>query len=598
MFLFDKCGTSVGKKDITVLFSVILLLLYISVSVFVSGCANSSVAPTGGAKDTLAPVLLKMTPSQKTTNFKGKELSFTFNEYVQIKDQKKFVISPPLPSKKPELKIKGKSVVVKLPSTADSTTYYLDFGTSVVDVNEGNPAKYLNFIFATGNDLDTMLYAGRIVDAFTLEPVNEANVFFYEDNKDSIVYQKNPSALSISNKDGVFIVKGLKNMKYKIVAIGDKNSNMRYDAGVETIAFSDSLIQSIILTDRDSVEFNSLPVFNMFSENVKKQGLVDYKRPEQRMIRLVFNEINAVINSFNIEKINPANIIRETGINGDTVTYWLSSREVQDTVFAELIYLKSDSLNRLSPDTARLKLLYSQPKRKSKDKDDEDEKIVPIEPSISDSPTDIAEKDLNISFKTPLLRAESSKISLSKIVEREGKEKEKVPVKFSFKRDSVYLRNYKLSADWEIASKYELTVLPEAFIDVYSIANDSIVKDFETADPEKFGKLTVEITNSDKQYILQLMNNKSVVYEKTVAGSKKTVFKYLKAGKYSIRLIEDENGNGKWDTGNYLDKKQPERVEFMTFSNGEDMIEIKSNWEHEQILDATEFFRKHSSQIQ
>ncbi|MDR1169269.1 MAG: Ig-like domain-containing protein [Prevotellaceae bacterium] len=563
----------------------------------ISGCANSSIAPTGGPKDTIAPVLIRMNPPQRTKEFKGKELIFTFNEYVQLKDQSKnFVISPPLPSKKPILKIKGKSVVVSFPSLADSVTYYIDFGASVVDVNENNPANYLNFIFSTGDVLDTMIYAGHVVDAFTLDPVSAAHVFLYEDDTDSIVFKQNPSALSITNKEGVFIVKGLKNRKYKLTAVTDKNSNMRYDAGIEQIAFPDSLIQPDSFSENDSISFYSLPIFNLFTENVKRQALMDNKRPEERLISLRFNEINPVIKSFRLDDIPASRIIEEASTQGDSINFWITSREVKDTITGELIYLRTDTLNNLSPDTVKIKLPYAKPKPKRKNKDDDDEEeeeIIPIKPDIRAVATSIAEHDITFVFKTPLLRVDTSKMQLLKL--GTGKEKEKVPVTIaSFIQDSIRLTNYKLSTKWEVASKYEIVILPEAFVDIYSITNDTVTKTFDTADPEKFGKLIIEIINSDKQYILQLMKDKDkkVQQEKIADGNGETVFQYLNAGNYRIRLIEDINRNGKWDTGSYLGKKQAERVVFLVFSTGETFLEIKTNREDEQTIDASVLFDK------
>jgi uncharacterized protein (DUF2141 family) len=535
-----------------------------------------------------------MNPPQRTKGFKGKELIFTFNEYVQLKNQSKnFVISPPLPSKKPVLKLKGKSIVVSFPSIADSVTYYIDFGASVVDVNEGNPANYLNFIFSTGDILDTMIYVGHVVDAFTLDPVDAANVFLYEDNNDSIVFKRNPSALSITNKEGVFIVKGLKNKKYKMVAVTDKNSNMRYDAGIEQIAFPDSLISPVSFSDNDSISFYSLPVFNMFTENVKRQALMETKRPEERLISLRFNEIYPVIKSFSIDDVPTSRIIEETSAQRDTVNFWITSREVKDTITGELIYLKTDTLNNLSPDTVKIKLPYSKPtpKRKNKDKEeDEEEEIIPIAPDIHATATSIAENDITFAFKTPLIRVDTSKMYLS-IFNDTGKEK--IPVKsMSFTQDSIHLTNYRLSTKWEIASKYEIMIMPETFVDIYSITNDTIIKTFETADPEKFGKLILEIINSDKQYIFQLMKekDKKVIQEKIADGNGDIVFQYLNAGKYRVRVIEDLNRNGKWDTGSYLSKKQAERVLFLVFSTGETLLEIRTNREDEQTVDANMLF--------
>jgi uncharacterized protein (DUF2141 family) len=539
-----------------------------------------------------------MDPPQRTTGFKGKALTFTFNEYVQIKDQSKnFVISPPLPSKKPVLKIRGKSIVVSFPSLADSVTYYIDFGASVVDVNENNPANYLNFIFSTGDILDTMIYVGYVVDALTLDPVDAAHIFLYEEDNDSIVFKQNPSALSITNKEGVFIVKGLKDKKYKIVAVTDKNSNMRYDAGVEQIAFSDSLIQPQSFSENDSIPFHTLPIFNVFSENVKRQALLESKRPEERLIRFCFNEINAEIKSFTIDDVAPSRIIEEVSAQRDSVNFWITAREIKDTLTGELIYLKTDTLNNLSPDTVKFKLPYSKPKpkRKNKDEEEDEDEIVPIQPDIHANATSIAENDITLAFKTPLLRVDTSKIKLS-IFDDTGKEKKPTPI-ISLTQDSIRLTNYRLSAKWEVASKYEIVIMPEAFVDIYSITNDSITKTFDAADPEKFGKLIFNITNSDKQYILQLMKDKDkkVLQEKIAADNGEIVFQYLNAGNYRIRLIEDTNRNGKWDTGSYLGKRQSERVMYLIFSNDETILEIKSNHEHEQTIDASELFNNNNN---
>ncbi|MDR2286349.1 MAG: Ig-like domain-containing protein [Prevotellaceae bacterium] len=588
-----------SKDNKCVAYLLAALVLYVLLTSIISGCANSSIGPTGGPKDTIAPVLLKMYPPQRTKEFSGKELIFTFNEYVQLKNQNKnFVISPPLPSKKPVLKIRGKSIVVSFPSLADSVTYYIDFGASIVDVNEGNPASYINYIFSTGDILDTMIYAGHVVDALTLDPIDAAHIFLYEDNVDSIVFKQHPSALSITNKEGVFIVKGLKNRKYKIVAITDKNSNMRYDAGIEQIAFADSLILPASFSDSDSISFYSLPIFNVFSENVKRQALMETKRPEERLISLRFNEINPVIKSFRIDDIPTSRIIEEASPQRDTLKFWITSREVKDTITGELIYLRTDTSNNLSPDTVKIKLPFSKPKPKAKNKnkdEEEEEEIIPITPNISANATTIVEHDISLVFKTPLVRVDTSKIRLS-IFDDTGKEK--IPLTIaSLTRDSIRLTNYKLSAKWEIASKYELVMLPEAFVDIYSITNDTITKTFETADPEKFGKLILEIINSDKQYILQLMKEKEtkVTQEKIADGSGETVFQYLNAGKYRVRLIEDINRNGKWDSGSYLGKKQPERVLYLVFSTGETVLEIKTNREDEQTIDASTLFEKISN---
>jgi hypothetical protein len=332
----------------------------------------------------------------------------------------------------------------------------------------------------------------------------------------------------------------------------------------------------------------------MFSENVKRQALMETKRPEERMITLRFNEIYPVIQSFKIDNIPASRIIEEASAQRDTLNFWFTSREVKDTITGELIYLKTDTLNNLSPDTVAIKLPYSKPKpkRKNKDEEEEEEEIIPIMPNISADATSIAENDITFAFKTPLIRVDTSKIQLS-VFEETNTGKEKIPLKFAFTQDSIHLSNYRLSAKWKVASKYEIVIMPEAFVDVYSITNDTITKSFDTADPEKFGKLIIEIINSDKQYILQLMKDKDkkVIQEKIADGNGNIVFQYLNAGKYRIRVVEDLNRNGKWDTGSYLGKRQPERVLFVVFSTNETLLEIKTNREDEQTIDASMLFK-------
>jgi len=52
----------------------------------------------------------------------------------------------------------------------------------------------------------------------------------------------------------------------------------------------------------------------------------------------------------------------------------------------------------------------------------------------------------------------------------------------------------------------------------------------------------------------------------------------LPAGDYQLHLIVDENDNKKWDTGDYLKKKQPEEM-----IHYQKAIKIRPNWDNEII---------------
>ena len=162
--------------------SLILASLFIP-----GGCANTTQPPTGGAKDTIAPVLTKVTPFPGATGVatdKAK-LVFTFNEYVKIKDANGEYLSPHQ-EKKPKAVISGKSLVVTFENALDSsTTYTLDLTGAIADNNEGNLFPGFTLVFSTGDQIDSMCVTGVVQDCNTLMPVKGATVMLYNDQADS-----------------------------------------------------------------------------------------------------------------------------------------------------------------------------------------------------------------------------------------------------------------------------------------------------------------------------------------------------------------------------------------------------------------------------
>ncbi|MBK6284696.1 MAG: DUF2141 domain-containing protein [Draconibacterium sp.] len=76
--------------------------------------------------------------------------------------------------------------------------------------------------------------------------------------------------------------------------------------------------------------------------------------------------------------------------------------------------------------------------------------------------------------------------------------------------------------------------------------------------------------------IAQLVSNndaEKVVVQKITNGEAKVIFDYLKPEKYKAKIIFDRNGNGKWDTGSYQDKYQPERVLYIN-----EVVKVRLNF--------------------
>lgn len=164
------------KKSINIRpFIILCFILLISLTFF--RCANMQ-RPTGGPKDSLAPIILNENPMNFQTRFNSKEIILTFDEYIKLANQyKEFSISPDV-SKQPEYKIRKKNLHILLPDTLEeNTTYTINFGKGLVDYNEGNPIINYNYVFSTGDELDSLTISGKVINAYTKE-------FEYEKDKD------------------------------------------------------------------------------------------------------------------------------------------------------------------------------------------------------------------------------------------------------------------------------------------------------------------------------------------------------------------------------------------------------------------------------
>ena len=132
-------------------------------------CARRG-SPTGGDKDITPPVLIKADPKNLSTNFNKKTIRLTFDEFITLEDvQNQLVISPPL-KYIPKIRPQGttsKFVEITFKDTLrENTTYTINFGQSIVDNNEGNPNRFLTYVFSTGDLIDSLSISGVVKDAY------------------------------------------------------------------------------------------------------------------------------------------------------------------------------------------------------------------------------------------------------------------------------------------------------------------------------------------------------------------------------------------------------------------------------------------------
>ncbi len=583
-------------------FIIVAVLAWI---VIVSSCANPGM-PMGGAKDTIPPVLLKTDPDYRALNFKGSNVRFTFNEYLTIEDiSEALVISPPM-IKKPIIRTKSKTLVIEFnEELKDSTTYSLDFKNSVSDNNEKNPIEDFRFSFSTGPVFDSLRVSGRLVNAFNYEPIEKGLVMLHKNLHDSAVYRLRPDYIAKTNKEGIFMVDNIAPGKYHLFSLFDGNNNLLYDEGAEEMAFHDSVIiptaiyineVDTIVTEKDTVvvtghtHFYPEPVFlRQFTEDIFDQYLKTSERNTRYKCTFVFNE--SVKDSFQLNLIGSDATnwyLTEPDDNVDSLIVWIADTTVArfDTLLMEVCYLNFDSLHQLYlfRDTVEMNFVEKEEAKSTRKKSKNDEQEEP-EPVVQFNwQSDLASTTIELNKKFGIMASEPiQSFDSTKIVLYLADDTLKVPLKFKFEKDSVEYRKYNISYQWEPGLGYALEIDSAAAVNIYGITSRKLKNRFTAREEDYYGTVSIAFSGVEMPVIVQLVSNttkEQVVEQKFLNEDGKIIFDFLKPDKYKLKIIYDKNGNGKWDTGSYQDKYQPEQVSYIN-----EVVKVRSNWEKEFIWD-------------
>ncbi len=570
--------------------SVVFGILMIPVILLMTRCANP-VSPQGGPKDVTPPTLVKAYPPMYTRNFNAEKIKLTFSEFIQLKDlTKQLIISPPM-LKTPEVRLKGKSVVIVLKEELkENTTYNIFFGNAIIDLTENNPALNFRYIFSTGDILDSLSIKGSINDAFDLTAEEGINIMLYLNNNDtvpfdSLPYVVKPYYMTKSDAAGDYLITNLPNKSFKLFALADGNANLIYDQPTEKIAFvekpvkpyyipvalSDSLVNDSLVTDTVQAkkidnELEEIPEF--------KLALFTEKDTVQRFIKAFLAKKGQVDIIFKLPTINPEVVplnlpegydwsLHEANNTKDTLIYWLKD------IDKDSLKLKISEKN-MNTDTVDVAIVKRSRGRKAKE---EENKIPPLEIKSNVRGSADLNNPVSLTFSYPVIKSD---ISGMLFIEQE--DTMKAPFSFTDSIKRIGIIDHVLKP----ATTYELVIPDSAFIDLQGSANDSVVLKFKTKALEDIGNFYLEagITDTTFNYIIQLLEKDKIVKEMIIHQGQKLSFKYLIPSTYRLKVIYDRNKNRRWDTGNYPMKIQPEEVKFFQ----KDIV-IRANWDVEETWD-------------
>ena len=613
-------------KSLTRMASAVVLLLF--GGAFLSRCASIG-QPTGGPRDSLAPNVVITTPALNSTNFRDERIYIAFDEYVQLKDQQKEIYTSPAMKKKPTVAIRGRGIEVKLvpDSLEANTTYSIEFGASVADNNEGNPLHGLRYVFSTGDTIDSLYMSGYTEDSQTADSLGRAYICFFEADSvpepqewDSTMLKYKPSKIARSQRNGIFIAQNLKPVPYRIYAYLDTNENQSYEPSIDKVGFLDGTFNPKDMPPF-GVWYDSLRrypsadpqlYFRMFTDvSFRRQTLRDKLRPEQHKIILAFGAARPQISEIELDGIPSDKIIYEyLKESRDSIALWLNlpSEQLPDTIRGKISYLKHDSVRVLRPQSEDLRLSWRRVESREQERERErrerqraraeaegKEWREVAQPSTFrlEKPADRTEvnpeQDLQFEFLTPLTRFDSTAFELLSW----SKEGDTVRERVTFKPDSLSPRKWLMHSRWLSERQYRLFIPTDALADITGEGNDSITLNLTVSDIAKFATLRLNIIprTEGAEYIVQLLNASNQVQREFahLDGGEHTI-NYVPTGEMRIRVVEDLNGNGRWDSGNLVERRQSERAEFYKNEQQEELFTMKAGWEFEFALDMTSLF--------
>lgn len=426
--------------------------------------------------------------------------------------------------------------------------------------------------------------------------------------------------ISRTDSRGHFTIRGVAPGKYRIYALMDGNQNYLFDSKTEAVAFLDSLVvpdmrpamrQDTVWNELDTLAYDTiyevhytrfLPdnlILRSFKEENPMQYLVKSEREQLNRFSLYFSakaDTLPTIKGLDFDEKDA--FIIESNPRNDTIRYWIKDTVMceRDTLTFQMDYLATDTLGQLVPKTDTLRMVNKidkkrrmalaeealkkeEKERKKRAKKGDTLKVEPKFFAMSvDAPSSLdLNRNIVLKFEEPVEHIDTAAIHMAVKVDSLWED-----IPFILMGDSVVPRQYQILADWQPGQEYQLKIDSLGIKGIYGLYTNKVENQLKVKTLEDYGTLYLNIVGAGPHAIVQLLNSSDgVVRQQPVTDKNTCDFYFLQPStKYYIRLFNDDNNNGVWDTGNYEEKRQPEEVFYFP-----KVWEMKANFEFEETWD-------------
>lgn len=609
----ENAKTKHAETKIGGMYALPLAVAAIVFAVLLAACASIG-NPEGGPRDYQPPVFVRSTPMPGQTGVTPSRLELYFDENVSLDDAFNKVIISPVQKSTPVVRAGGRRITVELRDTLQpNTTYTIDFADAIRDLNEGNILDGFAIDFATGDSIDSLQISGIVLSARDLEPAQGITVGVTTDMSDTAFVKSPLQRIARTNQRGQFTIRNLKAGTYRIFAVNDVNRDNCWDRS-EDVAFYDldivpssrpTIVSDTLrssegtdsIVERDATLF--LPndvLLTWFNEDYHAQYIKDSQRPDRRRLFVGMGAPHGTLPTLTLvggprDGDTDADwALLQANANSDSLTYWIRDPELLaiDTLRVSVHHSAQDSLSRRVWVNDTINFIYRAPKvSKKKKKEEADSLNVPEREfatlTVKSQSSHEVYAPMRIESALPISRIDTTGVYLQQQVDSVWKDLVLPPLR----PDSLNpLLGRVFDYRWDPGAKYRLLVDSAAVTSIYdSIHNKALRHEFTIKKLEEYSNLAFTIKPSmvdGHALCFELLNNSDKVM-RTVpvdTATGKVVVPYITPGTYYARVFIDANGNGRWDTGNFAERLQPEEVAYF-----DKKLELKANWDNELAWD-------------